>query len=108
MNLSAGDDYDGDGFSDEVEALFLSTDVTNACPLTSTPNDEELDAWPVDFNDDQTVNILDVAEVLPPWFGMTSASPGWDPRYDLQPNNVINILDVNITLQPYFGYVCTP
>jgi hypothetical protein len=54
------------------------------------------------------INVLDVNQVLPPHFGMTSSSPGWDPRYDLRPNGVINILDVNMTLPPYFGTVCAP
>jgi hypothetical protein len=66
------------------------------------------DKWPPDFDDNQVVNVLDLNEVLPPHFGMTSSSPGWDPRHDLVVDGVINILDVNMTLPPFFGQTCTP
>ena len=64
------------------------------------------DRWPSDFDDNQVINILDVGEVLPPWFGMTSADPLWEPRRDLVVSGVINVLDVGMTLPPWFGSVC--
>jgi hypothetical protein len=90
-------DSDCDGFTDGDEGV-IGTDPNVACGTA---------CWPPDFDDNQVVNILDVNEVLPPYFGLTSFSPGWDARYDLKVDGVINILDVNMTLPPFFGYVCT-
>ncbi len=50
------------------------------------------------------INILDVGEVLPPYFGTTV--PPTSARRDLVPDGVINILDVGMTLPPYFGESC--
>ena len=100
-----GPDSDGDGFSDGVEAL-VGTDSTVACAATPNSDDEEPDASPPDFDDNQVVNILDVAKMLPPHFGMTTGSPGWNARRDLVMDGVISILDVGMTLPPTFGQNC--
>lgn len=113
-------DSDGDGFPD----------ITDDCPLTATPwvvppgdgdcdfwtdADEStigtdpsvacddglgLPDWPPDFNDDKTVNILDVLQ-FKPVFGAPSA------RHDLDASGGnVNILDV-LQLKPVFNQSCT-
>jgi len=103
---SPGDDFDGDTFSDDTEALFLGTNPMNGCSLTATANDEDPDPWPVDFDDNQVVNILDVIPVLPPYFGSGTGGPNYAQRRDLVPDGVINILDVTKVLPPVFGSSC--
>ncbi len=54
-------DLDGDGFSDDREALHLGTDPNKGCASTGSGNDEALpDAWPPDNDDDQDADIGDV------------------------------------------------
>ena len=96
-------DADCDGYSTGNEGT-IGTDPTDDCANTSAQNDEADDRWPSDFDDNQVINILDVGEVLPPYFGTTV--PPTSPRRDLVVNGAINILDVGMTLPPYFGYVC--
>jgi len=103
---SPGDDYDGDGWSDELEALSLGTNAARGCALTATANDEDPDPWPPDFDDNQIVNILDVIPVLPPYFGSSSGGPNYAQRRDLNADGIINILDVTKVLPPVFGSTC--
>jgi len=103
---SPGDDFDGDGFTDETEQLNIGTIPTDGCPATSALNDEPTDAWPPDFNDDQSVNIFDV-NILRPAFFSTGPNPPYQARLDISPNNSIDIIDVN-RLRPYFFTSCTP
>ncbi len=100
-------DSDCDRFTDGDEA-YVGTDPLLGCPIDGTPDNEDPDAWPPDFDDNQVINISDVFRVLPPYFGRTSAHPEWDPRRDLVPDGVINISDVFRVLPPYFGTSCTP
>jgi hypothetical protein len=89
-------DGDCDAFTDTDEGL-IGTDPNLFCGPGG---------WPADFDDNQVINILDVGEVLPPYFG--TSVPPTSPRRDLVVDGFINILDVGMTLPPYFGYVCTP
>jgi hypothetical protein len=86
---SPGNDFDGDTFRDELEALFLGTNPTSGCPLTGEAtgidddgdgsidevgdcaNDEEPDPWPIDFDDNQWINIPDTVQMTPPTFNST-------------------------------------
>jgi hypothetical protein len=129
---SPGDDYDGDTFSDELEALFLGTDPAMACPLTSTANDEDPDPWPPDWDDTQTVDILDLLLTLDtdadtiPDLGFKKAfrtdmdgTPNegggvYHPRFDLDHSTSapggspdINLLDL-LPFKPFFRESCTP
>lgn len=79
-----------------------------ACPIDSTPDNEEPDAWPPDFNDDRIINITDVFKVLPPAFGSGTGDPEYSQRADLVPDGVINITDVFRVLPPAFGSTCAP
>jgi hypothetical protein len=99
-------DSDGDGFSNADEA-FVGTNPVAACPTTSTPNDEDPDAWPADFNDDQEVNILDVLTIKP-HFGSPASGNPYSIRHDLDAQDGDNdILDV-LAMKPSFNQSCTP
>lgn len=52
---SAGNDSDGDGFSDDAE-LYLATDPQDACPDIEGVDD----AWPLDNTIDRSANVVDV------------------------------------------------
>ena len=100
-------DPDCDGFASANEGV-IGTDPSDACANTAGANDEADDRWPADFDDSRTVNVLDVVNVLPPYFGSTVG--GGDPysaRRDLVPDGVINIADVVKMLPPTFGESCT-
>jgi hypothetical protein len=87
-------DCDGDGFTGGVEA-FLGTGPQAACADTDAADDEPPpDGWPLDSNDDRSVDLLDVV-ALKPHFGSTDPDPGYDRRFDLSgQDGTINLFDV--------------
>ena len=101
-------DEDGDGFSDEREALFLGTDPTNGCAVTSTRDDEEPDPQPVDFDNDQIVTIPDLLQLTPPVFRSMAGDPSYSQRKDLNADGSINILDFLLLTPPVFNTSCVP
>jgi hypothetical protein len=102
-----GLDSDGDGFSDGIEE-FMGTIPSVACAATPAADDEEADAWPPDFNDDQGVDILDAVELTPPYFGSRPPNPNYSVRKDFDGDSVIDILDIVRLTPPTFGQSCTP
>jgi hypothetical protein len=90
---SPGDDFDGDGFSDELEALAIGTNAGRGCALTATANDEDPDPFPSDADDNQRVNIGDVIILFS---GKILNPPAYTPRSDFDDNGTINIGDVII------------
>lgn len=90
-------DTDGDGFSDGVE-VYVGTDPLFACGNNN---------WPPDFNNDKTIDILDIVQMAPPAFGAAEADPGYSNRKDLNADGVINILDLVLMAPPVFGSTCT-
>jgi hypothetical protein len=96
-------DEDCDGFSSSDET-YLGTLPTTWCPATPDPGDEDPDAWPPDFDDDQAVNIVDVLALKPVF---NTAVPPTSPRYDLSPDGAVNIVDV-LAIKPFFGESCGP
>jgi thermitase len=88
-------DSDGDGFSDFAE-IYMGTDYNDDCGPS---------AWPPDFDDSQTVNILDVLQ-LKPHFGTSSGDTNYSPRFDLDANGSIDILDV-LAMKPPFKTSCS-
>ena len=88
------DDPDCDGFTTDAENS-IGTNPNLACGT---------DAWPPDFDDGQTVNILDVGGLR---LVFSTTVPPTSPRFDLAPDGVINILDVG-ALRPFFNLSCTP
>lgn len=107
-------DPDCDGVTSASEGS-IGTDPNDPCPNTSMANDEADDRWPSDFDDNKVVNITDVFNVLPPYFGSSAANPNpkgdgmpeYTARRDLVPDGVINISDVFKMLPPYYGSSCT-
>jgi hypothetical protein len=99
-------DSDSDGFVDGDEG-FVGTDPGDACADTESANDEADDKWPVDFDDNRVINITDVFQVFPPYFGSSTGDPNYTKRRDLDPNGVINITDVFKVFPPVFGQSCT-
>jgi glucose/arabinose dehydrogenase len=99
--VPAGDD-DCDGFSSDDET-YLSTDPADACPDDATD-----DAWPPDFDMNSVINVADVVQVLPPYFGTTSQDSAFSQRRDLIPDSVINLQDVSKVFPPTFGSTCSP
>ena len=104
---SPGDDFDGDGFTDEDEVLSIGTNAAAPCGT---------DGWPADLVDDvlvpNGVSILDLTDYIEPirYFGTDVADwpagsgPGTESdarRHDLVPGNSglatdINILDLTV------------
>ena len=50
-----------------------------------------------DFNGDCSVSLTDVFQVIPR-FGQTTASPEWDPQYDLNDNGSVDLDDVFVVI----------
>ena len=100
-------DSDGDGFSDIIEN-HIGTDPNVRCPLTSTPDDEPVDAWPPDYNDDGFADTSDLAQ-LSNWYGQDV--PPAPVRLDIAPDpffdNHIGDEDTREG-QEYYGQNCTP
>ena len=88
-------DTDCDAFTDGAEEL-IGTDPNVGCD-----DGLGLPDWPPDFDDNKTVNVLDVFAVKPV-FGATSA------RHDLDASGGnVDIVDV-FKIKPAFSTVCTP
>jgi hypothetical protein len=106
-------DTDADGFTDTEEA-FMGTDPARACPNSATPNDEDPDAWPPDFNDDRMVDVYDLLGAPASFrnsFGASDPDPPYYGRYDLSMNGTIDVLDLLGTPNSFkrsFGTGCTP
>jgi len=86
-------DADCDGFTTSDETV-IATNPAVACDDEVGPPD-----WPPDFNDDKAVNILDVFQMFPVWFGVSQ-------RQDLNLDGVVNILDVFLMFD-YWLETCT-
>ena len=95
-------DTDADQFDDSRE-VYMGTLPLVKCPGTATAGDEDPDAWPVDFDDNRTVDISDVL-ALKPVFG--ASVPSVSARFDLTGGGSIDISDV-LALKPLFGSTCS-
>lgn len=102
LPITVGDD-DCDSYSTAVEE-FVGTNPMMACEDGLDPSD-----WPPDFNDDQTVNLIDLLHGFKQAFGATDASdPRYDPRSDLNLDGAINISDLVPGFKLSFGLTCAP
>ena len=100
-------DSDCDGFTDAGEAS-VGTDPADPCAHTPDAHDEADDRWPADFDDDQTVDILDIVQLTPPAFNTSPPNPNYSVRKDIAPDGAINILDIVHLTPPVFNTRCTP
>ena len=114
-------DSDCDGYPDSVAAFpragesVIGTDPNDKCAANSGTNNEPLpDAWPVDFNDNQIVNVGDVVSFNPS-FGQSTGNPPVNfagtltpiARWDLNASGIVNVSDV-LQLNAFFGTRCDP
>jgi hypothetical protein len=109
-------DTDCDGFPDSVSVgppnalaaeTSMGTDPTRHCASTPARNDEPLpDAWPVDFDNNQTANGSDIL-TFAPVFGGIAPDPRYNARFDLNGDGRINGSDF-LKFAPFFGKTCTP
>jgi hypothetical protein len=95
-------DPDCDGFNTTRETS-MGTLTMQQCPANPGANNEDPDAWPPDFDDNRTVNVIDVLAIKP-FFG--SMVPPTPERYNLVSGSDINVLDV-LAVKPYFNLSCT-
>ena len=93
-SAAAETDSDGDGFTDALEQ-YMGTDPFSACNQTTVANDEPLDAWPLDFNDDTKVGVLDLA-LIRNFHNSVLGDAVYDPRYDLDADGEIDISDIQV------------
>jgi hypothetical protein len=85
----------GGYFDDSIE-LFVGTDPLDPCADTITANDEDDDRWPPDFNDDRTVNILDVLLGFNGRMDACYGDPEYVERSDLNADTCITMDDIDI------------
>jgi PKD repeat protein len=86
-------DPDCDGFTTTNEG-HIGTDPFKACHDTFEANDEPLpDRWPIDLDDNRTLNTLDAGFFVAHLNSRTGDSR-YDVRFDLIYNGVINTVDV--------------
>ncbi|TAL56722.1 MAG: hypothetical protein EPN86_02535 [Nanoarchaeota archaeon] len=97
-------DTDADGFKDGLE-LYLGTNATAKCSITTIQNDEPIDAWPVDANDDQLVNWADLLK-FKQFFGSRIGNSTWDKRFDWNADGTISALDI-LKLKMFYNKNCT-
>jgi len=103
---SPGEDFDGDGFTDDNEALSIGTNAGYPCGGNG---------WPADFvsggipDSTNRINVLDLTSFLAPTWRLNTSpgDTGFSSRWDLVPgrgvfSKFINIQDLTtlITLTP--------
>jgi hypothetical protein len=80
----------GGFFRDSIESI-LGTNPALRCAATAGANNEAgADAWPLDFNDDQRANTIDIGQFVP---NLNDPGPA---RFDLNASGVVNTVDVGI------------
>ena len=85
-------DSDSDKFRDGNE-FYMGTNATLKCSLTSTANDEPVDAWPLDLNDDRFANVIDILFFK----GKVPAILGsaiYNKRLDFNADGAQNVIDI--------------
>ncbi len=102
---ATGFDSDGDGFSDSVE-WFTGTMPGVACAATSEQDDEEPDAWPPDWDDNQMADIVDLLPFKTHFGVIDPSDPLYDARFDLNTDAAVDMLDI-VVFKPFFGQSCT-
>jgi hypothetical protein len=76
------------------------------CAATSIRNDEAIDAWPVDMDDNQLVNLQDIG-TYNAIFGAQAPGPPYKARNDLNADGLINLQDLG-QFNAFFARKCVP
>jgi hypothetical protein len=97
-------DSDSDGFSDGKE-VFIGTLPLDPCPDTLTFNDEDPDPWPPDWDDSQSVDLMDLLPFKPHYGAADPSDPLYEPRYDLNMDGAIHMFDL-LPFKPFFNLSC--
>lgn len=102
-------DADCDGFSIEREVL-TGTDPGVKCSATSArsdyPANREIDAWPPDANNDQTISLGDIGVVIGNWgHGNTGPGTSYYSRGDVNGDGTTCLSDLG-TITYYWGQNC--
>jgi YVTN family beta-propeller protein len=80
---------------------YLGTDPASDCgPVSAT------DAWPPDFDQSGTVDILDFVALAPPVFGSRVGDLNFSPRLDLNWDGINGVLDFAHLQTPMFLDTC--
>ncbi|HLD19117.1 MAG TPA: hypothetical protein VJB90_03845, partial [Candidatus Nanoarchaeia archaeon] len=85
-------DTDADYGKDGVE-IYIGTNATAKCSLTSTADDEPVDAWPFDINDDKKATLADVLKYIPS-FNTVAGNATFNKRFDINADGKISLADV--------------
>jgi uncharacterized protein YkwD len=85
-------DSDNDSFNDSIE-VYLGTNPITKCSITVAKNDEATDNHPLDFNDDKSINTLDVGGFTAV-LNTQKGDSKFNQRYDLDKNGRINTTDL--------------
>ena len=96
-------DDDDDGYADVDESAIGTVGDDNCAGIPGPGGD----GWPADFDMNAVINLTDLFNVLPPYFGSSTGDPDYSERRDLVPDGVINLSDVFKVLPPTFGQTCT-
>jgi hypothetical protein len=104
---SPGDDRDGDGYTDEVEALNIGTKADDPCGT---------DAWPSDIVgtgiSTNKFDIVDLGSFIAPVRRLNTSpgNPNFNVRWDLKPGPItptgahINVQDLGVTVSGLSGF----
>ena len=105
------DDGDCDGWPSTLTQLtrgpesFIGTVAATKCAATPGANNEPgPDAWPVDFNDDQSANLVDVLQYIGK-LNYASPNPLYNQRFDLSGDGAVNLVDV-LKFIPFLNKSC--
>ncbi len=109
---SPGEDFDGDGYADEVEALDIGTNAGYPCGINGWPSNLFEPAVPTPASPLNTLTIQDILSYVAPvrHFGTSPPNSLYDKRWDLLPGpgtlgDYINIQDLIETIaQTPTGY----
>ncbi|MEO7666914.1 MAG: dockerin type I domain-containing protein, partial [Dehalococcoidia bacterium] len=97
-------DADCDGFTSVTESR-LGANPARQCAQTTAPDDEALDAWPVDFNDDRIVDSADMTR-LGSAYNIGAGSPGYNPRFDLNGDRRVDVADL-VVVASFYNKTCS-
>jgi Tol biopolymer transport system component len=93
------------GFNRDAIELYLGTSITDRCADTPAPIDEVDDKWPPDYDDNQTVNVLDFTRWKTYFPDPMPLNSNAAKRSDLNASDSVDVLDFTIW-KAYFPSTC--